>query len=106
MIVRDDITAETYCPLPFSTADLRGLENAIEDRVGKLLTLDLGNTETGEPFISVMAPGITWEAVATIIRSEHGWQMHRGGDGPLYEFASEREVAEFFWSGGLEKLSL
>jgi hypothetical protein len=57
MIVRDDITAETYCPLPFSTADLRGLERAIEDRVGKLLTLDLGNTETGEPFISVMAPG-------------------------------------------------
>jgi hypothetical protein len=25
--------------------------------------------------------------------------MHRGTDWPLYEFATEREVAKFFWSG-------
>jgi hypothetical protein len=27
-----------------------------------------------------------------------GWQMHRGGEGPLYAFATAREAAEFFGS--------
>ena len=34
-----------------------------------------------------------------MVASKLGWQMHRGGEGPLYEFATEREVAEFFGSG-------
>jgi hypothetical protein len=51
------------------------------------------------PFVSVTVPGVTEDAAACITRNERGWQMHRGGDGPLYEFATEREVAEFFGSG-------
>ena len=38
------------------------------------------------------------DAPPCITRNERGWQLHRGGDGPLYEFASEREVAEFVGS--------
>jgi hypothetical protein len=36
------------------------------------------------------------DAPPCITRAERGWQMHRGGDGPLYEFATAQEVAEFF----------
>lgn len=103
MIVRDDITAETYCPLPFSGADLRDLERAIKDRVGKLLTLDLGYTDTGAPFLTVtepeFAPEGEFDDALIITRNKRGWQMHRGGDGPLYEFATEQEVAEFLGCG-------
>jgi hypothetical protein len=62
------------------------------------------------PFVSVTVLGITDEADPIIIRSEVtgldgnsklGWQVHRGGDGPPYEFASEREVAEFLGFGRL-----
>jgi hypothetical protein len=98
MIIRHDITAETYCPLPFSTADYRRLRKAFRDHASHL-ELDLGPAETGEPFVVVTVPGITEDAYLIITRSEHGWQMHRGGDGPLYEFASTQEVAEFFRSG-------
>ena len=31
MIVRDDITAETYCPIPFSTADYRRLQKVFAE---------------------------------------------------------------------------
>jgi hypothetical protein len=112
MIVRDDITAETYHPLPFSTADLQHLKKAIKDRVGKLLALDLGHTDTGVPFVSVMVPGDGFDdAPPCITRNEVtgldgnsnlGWQIVRGGDGPLYEFATAQEVAEFLGSGGEE----
>jgi hypothetical protein len=60
-----------------------------------LCSTDDGVDAHDVPYVSVMVPGITDEAVI-ITRGERGWQMHRGGDGPLYEFASEREAAEFF----------
>jgi hypothetical protein len=89
-------TAETYRPVPFSTVDYRGLKKAFLDRAPKL-ELDLGHTDTGIPFVSVMDPRAGFnDAPPCITRSEHGWQMHRGGDGPLYEFATAQEVAEFF----------
>ena len=95
MIVRDDITAETYCPLPFSTADLQHLKNAFRVHAPHL-GLELGDTETGVPFVSVTDPRAGFDdAPPSITRNERGWQMVLGGDGPLSEFATEREVAEF-----------
>ena len=89
-------TAESYRPVPFSPADYRGLKKAFLDCVPNL-DLDLGYTDTGLPFVSVMVPGAGFDdAPPCVTRGERGWQMHRGGDGPLYEFATEREVAEFF----------
>jgi hypothetical protein len=61
---------------------------------------DLGHTDTGIPFLSVMDPRAGFDdAPPCITRGERGWQMHPGGDGPLYEFATQREAAEFFGSG-------
>lgn len=100
MIIRNDITAETYCPLPFSTADLQHLKNAFRIHAPHL-GLELGDTDTGVPFVSVTDPRADFEdGSPCITRAERGWQMHRGGNGPLYEFACEREVAEFLGSGG------
>jgi hypothetical protein len=75
------------------------------------LELDHGYTETGAPLLAVTEPGAGLDdAPAVITRSavtgpdgasSLGWQMHRGVNGPLYEFASTQEVAEFFGSGGL-----
>jgi hypothetical protein len=60
------------------------------------LTLALGHTE---PYVSVTATRLTWEGDTwIIIHSEHGWQVHQGGDGTLYEFATAQEVAEFVGS--------
>jgi hypothetical protein len=105
MIIRDDITADTYNPLPFSTADLQHLgkaddgfailKNAFRDHAPHL-ELESGDTETGEPFVVVTDPGAGFDdAPPCITRGERGWQMHRGEEGPLYEFATAREVAEF-----------
>jgi hypothetical protein len=56
-----------------------------------------GQTETGVPFLIVADPGAGLDDAWPIItRGEHGWQMHRGEEGPLYQFATAREVAEFF----------
>jgi hypothetical protein len=96
MIIRNDVTADTYCPLPFSTADLRGLKEAFRDHA-RDLELDLSCTDGGVPGIFVTVPGANFEdGSPCITRNERGWQMVRGGNGPLYEFASEREIAEFF----------
>ena len=100
MIIRNDITAETYCPLPFSTADLRRLKKEIRVHVPDV-ALDLSYADDGKPYVSVTVPGAFDEdgpIIIIIIRSEVtgldgnsklGWQMHRGGDGPLYEFAEK-----------------
>jgi hypothetical protein len=97
MIVRNDITADTYCPHPFSTAVYRRLKKDFRVHASDV-QLDRGYTDDGKPYVSVTVPGITDEAVI-ITRNERSWQMHRGGDGPLYEFATKREVAEFLGSG-------
>ena len=68
-------TAETYCPLPFSSADFRRLKKSFRVHAPHL-ELDLGDTETGEPFISVTIPGAGFD------------------DAPPCQ-----EVAEFFGSG-------
>jgi hypothetical protein len=95
MIIRNDVTAETYCRIPFSSVDLRRLKKAFRDHAPHL-GLDLGYTDTGEPLLTVTDPADGFEdAAACITRNERGWQMHRGGDGPLYEFETAREVAEF-----------
>ena len=99
MIIRNDVTADTYRPLPFPTADLQHLKNAFQDHTPDV-ELDLGYTDTGLPFISVTVPGAGFnDAAPCITLGERGWQMHWGGDGPLYEFATEREVAEFVGQG-------
>jgi hypothetical protein len=107
-----DDPAHTYRPLPFSSADFRRLKKTVRDRAPHL-ELDLYHTDTGEPFVSVTDPGITTDADPIIIRGEItgldgssklGWRMHRGGEGPLYEFATERAVGEFFCAGGLGEL--
>ena len=95
MIIRDDVTAETYCPLPITDEAMSGLKEAFRDNAPHL-ELERGDTETGEPFVVVTVPGGFDDAPPNITRGEHGWQVHRGGDGSLYEFATEREVAEFF----------
>jgi hypothetical protein len=101
MIIRHDVTADTYHPLPCTDEVLRGLEWAFRVHAPHLHR-DFGSTDTGVPFVSVTVPGAGFDDARPIItRSEHGWQMHRGGEGPLYEFATAREVAEFFQSGGL-----
>ena len=103
MIVRNDITADTYCPLPFSSADYRRLKKDFRAHAPDV-ELDRGYTDDGKPYVSVTVPGVGFDDAPPciiIIRSERGWQMHRGGEGPLYEFATEREVAEFLGSGGL-----
>ena len=93
-------TADTYCPLPFSSADYRRLRNAFRDHA-PAVALDRGYTETGEPFLTVGDPGAGLDDDWPIItRNERGWQMHRGGNGPLFEFATAQEVAEFLGSGG------
>jgi hypothetical protein len=98
MIVRDDITAETYCPVLFSSADYRRLKKAFRDHATGL-ELDLAQTDTGAPFLTVTDPAASFDdAPPCITRNERGWQMHRGGDGPLYEFATTQEVAEFVGS--------
>jgi hypothetical protein len=100
MIIRHDSTPDTYNPLPITDEALRCLQEAFRDHAPHL-ELDLGDTDTGLPFVSVTVPGADFdEAPPCITRNERGWQMVRGGDGPLYEFASEREVAEFLGSGG------
>jgi hypothetical protein len=108
MIIRDDVTADTYAPLPITDEALSGLgtaddgfailEEAFRDHAPHL-ELERGDDDTGVPFVVVTVPGAGLDdAPAVITRGERGWQMHRGGNGPLYEFASEREVAEFFRS--------
>jgi hypothetical protein len=97
MIVRNDVTADTYAPLPATDEALSGLKEALRGRAPHL-ELDLGHTDTGVPFVSVTVPGAGFEDTVVITRSELGWQIHRGEEGPLYEFASEREVAEFLGS--------
>jgi hypothetical protein len=79
------------------SADLRRLKEAFRGPHASHLDLDLGYTDTGAPFLIVTAPEFTEKALI-ITRGERGWQMHRGGEGPLYEFTSEREVAEFVGS--------
>jgi hypothetical protein len=104
MIIRHDVTAETYYPLPWSPADFSRLNEAFRINA-PAVELDCGQTETGEPHISVMIPGAGFDdAPPCITRNARGWQMVRGGDGPLYDFATEREVAEFVGSGGLSEL--
>jgi hypothetical protein len=101
MIIRHDVTADTYAPLPATDEALRRLKTAFRIHASHL-ELDLGCTDTGEPFVIVTDPGAGFDDDWPIItRGEHGWQMVRGGEGPLYEFATEREVAEFLGSGGL-----
>jgi hypothetical protein len=108
MIIRSDVTAETYEPIPFSTADLQHLGKA-DDGFAILkeafrvhaphLGLELGDTDTGVPFVSVTDPRAGFDDAPPIItRNERGWQMHRDGDGLLYEFETAREVAEFLGS--------
>jgi hypothetical protein len=106
MIALDNVTAETYCPLPFSDADYRRLRKAFRAHAPDV-DLDHGYTETGAPFLPVGEPGAGFDDDWPIItRNERGWQMHRGGNGPLYEFATEGEVAEFLGSGGLGELTI
>jgi hypothetical protein len=108
MIIRHDVTAETYCPLPITDEALRRLQEAFRDHAPDV-ELELGDTDDGLPFVSVTVPGVTEDVHLVITRGEVtgpdgvsslGWQMHRGGKGPLYEFATAREVAEFLGSGG------
>lgn len=95
MIVRHDITADTYAPLPITDEALRRLQETFRDHAPHL-ELDLGYTDTGVPFVSVIDPGAGFDdAPPCITRNERGWQMVLGGDGLLYEFATEREVAGF-----------
>jgi hypothetical protein len=106
MIALDNVTAETYCPLPFSDADYRRLRKAFRAHAPDV-DLDHGYTETGAPFLPVGEPGAGFDDDWPIItRNERGWQMHRGGNGPLYEFATEGEVAEFLGSGDLGELTI
>jgi hypothetical protein len=98
MIIRHDVTADTYCPLPITDEAMSGLKEAFRDNAPHL-ELERGDTETGEPFVVVTDPRAGFDdAPPCITRNERGWQMVRGEEGPLYEFASEREVAEFFGS--------
>jgi hypothetical protein len=98
MIIRNEITADTYVPLPAIDEALSGLKEAFRIHAPHL-GLELGDTDTGVPFVSVTDPRADFDdAPPCITRNERGWQMHRGGDGPLYEFATEREVAEFVGS--------
>jgi hypothetical protein len=46
MIVRDDIAAETYEPLPFSPAEYRRLRKAFRDHAPEV-ALERGPTDTG-----------------------------------------------------------
>jgi hypothetical protein len=100
MIIRHDITAETYCPLPTTDEALSGLKEAFRDHAPHL-GLELGYTDTGVPFVSVTGgPGFGFDdAPPCVTRGGHGWQMVRGEEGPLYEFATAQEAAEFFGSG-------
>ena len=92
MIIRN-VTAETYCPRQFSNADLRRLKRAFREHAPDV-ELDRCYSDTGAPYLIVTIPEIAWEDSAwIIIRCGGGWQMHCGGDGPLFELASEREVA-------------
>jgi hypothetical protein len=110
MIVRHDVTADTYYPLPFTAETLRGLQEAFRDHASHL-ELERGETDDGVSFVSVTVPGADFDDAPPCITrgevtgpdgaSKLGWQMVRGGDGPLYEFETEREVAEFLGSGGL-----
>jgi hypothetical protein len=98
MIVRHDITADTYAPLPITDEALRRLQEAFRDHAPDV-ALDLGETDTGVPFVSVIDPGAGFDdAPPCITRNERGWQMVRGEEGPLNEFATEREAAEFLGS--------
>jgi hypothetical protein len=104
MIIRNDITADTYNPLPFSNADFRRLQEAVRVHAPDVV-LDLCNTDDGVdahdvPYVSVTVPGAGLDdAPPCITRNERGWQMVRGEGWPLYEFATEREIAEFLGSG-------
>jgi hypothetical protein len=99
MIIRNDITPETYAPIPITDEALRRLKKAFRVHA-PAVELDLGHTETGLPFVTVTAPRAGFDdAPPCITRNERGWQMVRGGEGPLYEFPTEREVAEFVVSG-------
>jgi hypothetical protein len=84
MIIRNDITSETYTPLPITDEALRRLKKAFRDHAPDV-ALNLGYTDTEAPFLTVTAPELTEDALI-ITRNERGWQMVRGGDGPLYEF--------------------
>jgi hypothetical protein len=98
MIIRDDVTADTYAPLPATDEALSGLQEAFRIYAPHL-ELERGDTDTGVPFVSVTDPRADFEdGSPCITRAERGWQMHRGGNGPLYEFVTEREVAEFLCS--------
>jgi hypothetical protein len=95
MIIRHDVTADTYTPLPSPDEALRRLQEAFRDHAPHL-ALDLGYTDTGVPFVTVTDPCAGFDdAPPCITRGERGWQMVRGADGPLYEFATAQEVAEF-----------
>jgi hypothetical protein len=100
MIIRHDVTADTYDPLPISDEALGCLKKALQAHAPHL-ELDLGDTDDGLSVVTATVPGDDFDdAPAVITRGERGRQMHRGGNGPLYEFATEREVAEFVGSGG------
>ena len=106
-----DQTLSVNAFLDTYTEEQPALQEAFRDRVPDI-ELDLVCTDDGVdahdvPYVSVTVPGITDETVI-ITRGEVtgpdgasklGWQMHQGDDGPLYVFASEREVAEFLGSG-------
>ena len=77
---------------------MRGLKKEFRDHALHL-ELAIGHTDTGIPFLTVTDQRAGFDDAPPIItRNERGWQMHRGEEGPLYEFASEREVAEFVGS--------
>jgi hypothetical protein len=101
MIIRNDVTAETHAPTPITDEALLRLKKAFQDHAPDV-ELDLGHTDTGLPFVTVTVPGAGFDdATPCITRGERGWQMHRGGNGPLYEFATAQEVVEFFRSWGV-----
>jgi hypothetical protein len=95
MIIRHDVTAATYDPNPITDEALRCLQEVFREHAGHL-GLERGDDDTGVPFVVVTVPGFGFDAAPPIItRGERGWQMHRGEDGPLYEFVTAREAAEF-----------
>jgi hypothetical protein len=82
--------AHTYRPLPFSSADFRGLKKAIEARAPHL-KLDLYHTDTrralriahGTRDLGGGRPQSLSEARlrGSMVASKLGWQMHRGRRG-------------------------
>jgi hypothetical protein len=85
------------CSKGFYLPRMGGRKHLDKPRNAPDVELDRGQTDTGEPHISVSDPRAGFDdAPPCITRNERGWQMVRGGNGTLYEFATAREVAEFF----------